>query len=434
MDAALTAFNAGTGFVLNDGVWTVTGANQLSTAPAFCLAGSDLKVLLGQFTVANEAGGAAGHVSLHFNLQWFPHNAGIGGEIRALDLALNTAAGASVPGCTNAAACNYNSAATLDNGSCIVPTGCDSCSGGALVDGDTDNDGVCNANEVVGCQTSTACNYNPLATDSGTCTYATGCDTCVGGVVLDGDADNDGVCNCNEVLGCTDSSATNYSTTATEEDGSCTYGPAQCGGAETVTFDGHTYVLVAIGTQCWFAENLRSDNYRNGDAIPGNLSDAQWTSTSSGAQTVYGEGSSAVYDGSSDEVANLATYGRLYNWYAVNDSRGLCPSGFHVPSDGEWTVLENELGGSSVAGNALKSSSSDTPPWNGTNSSGFSALPGGLRDYDFGYFYFQGYGGSWWSSSPNGSDACNLYLNSNSNVPRSYNLTRGGYSVRCVRD
>jgi uncharacterized protein (TIGR02145 family) len=189
---------------------------------------------------------------------------------------------------------------------------------------------------------------------------------------------------------------------------------------------------VAIGTQCWFAENLRSDNYRNGDAIPGNLTDAQWTSTSSGAQTVYGEGSSTVYQGSSDEVANLATYGRLYNWYAVNDSRGLCPSGFHVPSDGEWTVLENALGGSAVAGTALKAAS---PAWDGTNSSGFSALPGGARGYDGGYFYFQGYDGGWWSSSPSGTNAWwrNL-LSGHSNVLRNDYYPRNGFSVRCVRD
>jgi len=234
------------------------------------------------------------------------------------------------------------------------------------------------------------------------------------------------------VQGCTDANAANFNPLAVIEDGSCTYGPAQCGGATTVTFDGHTYALVAIGTQCWFAENLRSDNYRNGDAIPGNLSDAQWTSTSSGAQTVYGEGSSTVYHGSSDEVANLATYGRLYNWYAVNDSRGLCPSGFHVPSDGEWTMLENALGGSSVAGTALKAPS---PAWNGTNSSGFSALPGGVRNYGSGTFYAQGGNGLWWSLSPIGTDAWSRLLSSDqSSVVRSSNSTRNGYSVRCVRD
>jgi uncharacterized protein (TIGR02145 family) len=234
------------------------------------------------------------------------------------------------------------------------------------------------------------------------------------------------------VQGCTDANAANFNPLAVIEDGSCTYGPAQCGGATTVTFDGHTYALVAIGTQCWFAENLRSDNYRNGDAIPGNLSDAQWTSTSSGAQTVYGEGSSAVYASSSDEVANLSTYGRLYNWYAVNDSRGLCPSGFHVPSDDEWTVLENALGGSGVAGMALKAS---TPAWDGTNSSGFSALPGGGRSSGDGYFYLQGANGVWWSSSPDGAIAWNRFLYSGySYVVRANYVARNGFSVRCVRD
>ena len=209
-----------------------------------------------------------------------------------------------------------------------------------------------------------------------------------------------------------------------------------CGGSTAVTFDGHTYALVGIGTQCWFKENLRSDNYRNGDAIPGNLTDSQWTSTSSGAQTVYGEGTSAVYGGSSDEVANLTSYGRLYNWYAVNDARGLCPVGFHVPSDDEWTVLENALGGSSVAGTALKSSAADSPPWDGSNTSGFSALPGGNRNHYDGYFSALGNYGYWWSSSPSGSSARFRHLNSgDSNVYRNdYYGVRNGFSVRCVRD
>ena len=142
-----------------------------------------------------------------------------------------------------------------------------------------------------------------------------------------------------------------------------------CGGSTAVTFDGHTYALVGIGNQCWFKENLRSDNYRNGDGIPGNLADSQWTTTTSGAQTVYGEGTSYVSHGSSDEVANLAAYGRLYNWYAVNDARGLCPVGFHVPTDSDWTALENALGGLSEAGTALKSSATDSPPWDGSNTS-----------------------------------------------------------------
>jgi uncharacterized protein (TIGR02145 family) len=261
------------------------------------------------------------------------------------------------------------------------------------------------------------------------------------------DLDIDGVCAENEISGCTDNNATNYNPSATEDDGSCVLpGPAQCGGASTVTFDGHTYALVGIGTQCWFKENLRSDNYRNGDPIPGNLTDSQWISTTSGAQTVYGEGTSAVYEGSSDEVANLATYGRLYNWYAVNDARGLCPTGFHVPTDSEWMTLEMALGMTSAQANSigsrgtdqgaqLKASTNDSPPWDGSNSSGFSALPGGFRDANSGSFYHLGDGGGWWSSSPSGSLAWYRYLYSGySNVVRFYDDVRSGFSVRCVRD
>jgi uncharacterized protein (TIGR02145 family) len=195
--------------------------------------------------------------------------------------------------------------------------------------------------------------------------------------------------------------------------------PGPCSGAEVVRFDGYDYPTVAIGAQCWFKENLRSDNYRNGDVIPGNLTNARWTSTSSGAQAVY-----------KNKPASLATYGLLYNWYAVKDARGLCPSGFHVPTDEEWKELEGTLGGTSAAGAAMKTTS-----WGGTNSSGFSALPGGYRFYFIGYFGNQGSYGYWWSSSPNGSNAWYRFLFSGySNVYRDYDFTRLGLSVRCVRD
>ena len=104
------------------------------------------------------------------------------------------------------------------------------------------------------------------------------------------------------VQGCTDTNAANFNPLAVIEDGSCLYGPAQCGGQSTVIFDDHTYALVGIGTQCWFAENLRSDNYRNGDAIPGELSNSSWQNTNSGAQAIH-----------SSNVLNSAVHGRLYN-------------------------------------------------------------------------------------------------------------------------
>ena len=103
---------------------------------------------------------------------------------------------------------------------------------------------------------------------------------------------------------------------AARETGGSGQDEGPCKGITTVTFDGHTYALVGIGTQCWFKENLRSDTYRNGDAIPGDLNDSLWTSTHLGVQTVY-----------ENDPANLATYGRLYNWYAINDARGLSPVG-----------------------------------------------------------------------------------------------------------
>ncbi len=211
-------------------------------------------------------------------------------------------------------------------------------------------------------------------------------------------------------------------------------GAGPCAGVSHVLYDRKAYALVEIGSQCWFKENLAADNYRNGDAIPGGLTDNQWNSTYSGAQTVFGEGTSYVYGSSSDEVANLAEYGRLYNWYAVNDTRGLCPVGFHVPDVDEINVLIDEFGGWPTAGTALKSSMFDSPPWDGSNSSGFSALPGGIRTS--GSFSHLGNYGYWWSSYLTGFEASSYILFSNyPDVGTGYYYdVRYGLSVRCVRD
>ena len=190
-----------------------------------------------------------------------------------------------------------------------------------------------------------------------------------------------------------------------------------CG--EAITYAGVGYSIVQIGDQCWFAENLCTTTYLNGDTIPQNLSAADWSSTTSGAMAFY---------------VNGPTYGVLYNWYAVDDVRGLCPSGWHVPTDGEWTILTDHLGGESVAGGQMKTNYGWFNDGNGTNSSGFSGLPGGNRNPN-GYFQIAGYGGSWWSSSPNGSSAWYRYLGyDDESVLRYYYDLRFGYSVRCVRD
>jgi len=201
--------------------------------------------------------------------------------------------------------------------------------------------------------------------------------------------------------------------------------------ADVVDADGTEYRTVKIGNQEWFAENLRTTRYRNGEVIPGDLNGAEWSSTETGAQAVYGEGFSEVMSGSEDEEENLEDYGRLYNWYAVNDSRGLCPDGWHVPTDEDWTVLIEELGGVEVAGKHMK-----TDEWGGSDESGFSALPGGYRDSSYGFFTNLGSYGTWWSSSPSGSNAWYRFLYSGySGVYRSNSSgVRSGFSVRCVRD
>ena len=147
----------------------------------------------------------------------------------------------------------------------------------------------------------------------------------------------------------------------------------------------------------------------------------------------------------SNDASNLADYGRLYNWYAVDDARSLCPTGWHVPTDGEYMTLEMALGMSEADANStgwrgtdqgtqMKSSPSDDPSWDGTNTSGFSALAGGFRN-DFGDFNYEGYSGCFWSSSPGGTYAWYRLLYSGlTGVNRYYSNRRFGFSVRCVRD
>ena len=195
-------------------------------------------------------------------------------------------------------------------------------------------------------------------------------------------------------------------------------------GTTALAYDGYGYETVQIGDQCWFAENLQSENYLNGDAIPGNLSGSEWQNTSEGAQAIY-----------ANNTSNLAVYGRMYNWFATTDTRGLCPTGWHVPSDGEWTDLGTFLGGNAVAGDKLKSSPTDNPAWDGNNSSGFSALPGGGRNF-YGSFNSLGDGGNFWSTTPNGGGNgwYRALHTTNSELTPNHLNKHLGFSVRCLRD
>ena len=217
---------------------------------------------------------------------------------------------------------------------------------------------------------------------------------------------------------------------------------------------------VAIGSQVWMSTNLNVSTYRNGDVIPQVQDQVTWNNLTTGAWCYY-----------ENNAANGTKYGKLYNWYAVNDARGLAPAGWHIPTDGEWTVLSTYLGGEDVAGKKMKSTSgweswtediicSNCKTWNaeyrrkkecnvcqdtrvngkktysgnGINSSGFTGLPGGYRFS--GNFYNVGNNGKWWSASEdNVSLACHRKLFNNNSYLLRYSYDKSfGFSVRCVRD
>ncbi|MBM3433123.1 MAG: hypothetical protein FJX92_09060 [Bacteroidetes bacterium] len=129
---------------------------------------------------------------------------------------------------------------------------------------------------------------------------------------------------------------------------------------------------VTIGKQVWMTQNLDVDKFRNGEVIPEAKTDGEWK-----AYADAGEAAWCYYE---NDPANGEIYGKLYNWYAVSDSRGLAPVGYHIPSDAEWTLLTDYSGGAEKAGAKMKSKQGWAEDGNGTNSSGFSGLPGGNRN------------------------------------------------------
>jgi uncharacterized protein (TIGR02145 family) len=188
------------------------------------------------------------------------------------------------------------------------------------------------------------------------------------------------------------------------------------------------YQSVGICCQNWMTKNLDVDTYRNGDAIPKVEDGAAWAALTTGAYCYY----------NNDSTSYAAIYGKLYNWYAVNDPRGLAPEGWHVPTDFEWTTTVDCLGGSTVASGLMKEIGTThwiTPNTGATNLSGFTGLPGGDRNVN-GSFNFIGFSGSSWSSTEgNAADAWNrsLYYN-DVNVHRFLNGKKFGFYVRCLRD
>ncbi|PCJ11538.1 MAG: hypothetical protein COA98_07380 [Candidatus Neomarinimicrobiota bacterium] len=222
--------------------------------------------------------------------------------------------------------------------------------------------------------------------------------------------------------------------------------------AAVIDIDGNVYQTVQIGDQVWMAENLKVTHFRNGDAIPNVLSSrggvGARSSNSASKWDDLTTGAYAVYD---NNESNADTYGYLYNWYAVDDSRNIAPEGWHVPTDDEWQTLVDYLGGSDVAGGKMKSTGTikggdglwkrDTKiraSGEGTNEGGFTGLPGGFRKHtDGGYSEMRLYGYFWSTTVHYGIFALpRMLAYSNSKLYRRGGglNKRSGFSVRCIRD
>ncbi len=230
----------------------------------------------------------------------------------------------------------------------------------------------------------------------------------------------------------TDSTPGYYYYTGTDWIGITTSpGPGAILNKSCIDIDGNAYSTFTIARQVWMAENLRVTHYRNGDQIPNVTESGEWPGLTSGAYCWY----------DNDQSANQK-YGVLYNCYAVTDSDGLCPDGWHVPTDAEWTTLITYLGGSGLAGGRMKAITElwKSPNTDATNSSDFSGLPAGIRitssGVNNGKFAEIGSRCDWWSSTEVSSDSALFrslsYLHS---VAYRYSSTKKyGFSVRCLKD
>lgn len=211
---------------------------------------------------------------------------------------------------------------------------------------------------------------------------------------------------------------------------------SQTPGSGVTDIDGNNYNSVIIGTQEWMKENLNVSKYSDGTPIPQVTDPTQWENMTTGAWCYYNNNST-----------NGTTYGKLYNWYAVagihdtdpnTPNKILAPTGWHVPTNTEWTILTEFLGGQTISGGKMKSTGTtlwQSPNTGATKSSGFTGLPGGSRGSN-GIFYSNGNNGVWWSLFSNES-IFNLSLNYITNaaiITHNFNSYKLGYSVRYIND
>lgn len=196
------------------------------------------------------------------------------------------------------------------------------------------------------------------------------------------------------------------------------------GSGHLIDADGNQYPTVVIGNQEWMAENLRVTHYRNGEAIPKVTGNSAWGALTTGAYCWY-----------SNDSITYGGYGIIYNFYTVEDSRQICPEGWHVATNSEWTTLVSYLGGSGAAGGPMKVLRQWSSPNTGaTNLNGFSARPGGYRGVtgSFGQLLLEGY--FWTSTTSGGSPYYRLLQYNSAGVTETTASKKFGIYVRCVRD
>ena len=355
----------------------------------------------------------------------------------------------SCAGCTNPQACNFNPNSTIDNGSCLLEDECGICGGDGIPEGSCDCEGnvidaigICGGDCVIDQNGNGICDLDELES------ILDGPSLCGPGTVWDTQSQNcrvaypsdsnfDGCVQLNDLLDL----LTQY--------GLCQNSESIWSCGDEIEYNGYSYETIAIGGQCWFAENLRTTNYADGTEIPGGLTEEQWDMAEEGAQAAY-----------NNDENNVALYGRLYNHHSVQDERALCPIGWKVPLDNDWMILEMtlgmplaQLGGYGERGDnqgfQLKANGNDDTPWDGSNSSGFGANPGGFRGSGLDDFIHLGVHGGYWAMDFDNGLFCNIDDNDpvgTSAVYRGFWQTldgvyRGtwhdytlGLSVRCIQD
>jgi|GEM_PF-1369955 len=294
--------------------------------------------------------------------------------------------------------------------------------------------GIPNGTAIIDC--AGVCNGNALIDECVVCDGGNADQDCAGVCFGDSALDDCGVCDNDTTNDCIQDCAGVWGGTHWESDCGCVSINSSC----VTDYDGNSYETIIIGEQEWMSENLKVAHYQNGDPITNITNNGDWGS--------YDEGQYGVYN---NDPSYADIYGNLYNWAVVDDERGVCPDGWHVPSDEEYKILEMYLG--------MSQSEADAISWRGTNegsklagnaslwndgglesnvefgTSGFSGIPSGYRYFDNGYYYgIESYGYFWSSTEYGSGTAWNRRLGySDTGVYRSNNDKQNGFSVRCVR-